>query len=62
MEALRELRINHRGNYRQVLEEMLCSYRLVKMQGEESSAGSTESPAPDSAASDTVTGIHTQME
>ncbi|XP_069811464.1 protein phosphatase 1B isoform X1 [Dendropsophus ebraccatus] len=62
VEALRELRINHRGNYRQLLEEMLCSYRLGKMQGEESSTGSTESPAPDSAASDTVTGSHSQME
>ncbi|XP_075719340.1 protein phosphatase 1B isoform X1 [Rhinoderma darwinii] len=62
VEALRELRINHRGNYRQLLEEMLCSYRLDNMQGEESSAGSTEPPAPDSAASDAVTGTHTEVE
>lgn len=38
MEALRQMRINHRGNYRQLLEEMLTSYRLAKVEGEESPA------------------------
>lgn len=37
MEALRQMRINHRGHYRQLLEEMLTSYRLAKV-GEESPA------------------------
>lgn len=32
------MRINHRGNYRQLLEEMLSSYRLAKVEGEESPA------------------------
>ena len=32
------MRINHRGNYRQLLEEMLTSYRLAKVEGEESPA------------------------
>lgn len=31
------MRVNYRGNYRQLLEEMLISYRLVKVEGEESS-------------------------
>ena len=38
MEALRQMRINHRGNYRQLLEEMLTSYRLAKVEGEENPA------------------------
>ncbi|XP_006083466.1 protein phosphatase 1B isoform X3 [Myotis lucifugus] len=38
VEALRQMRINHRGNYRQLLEEMLSSYRLAKVEGEESPA------------------------
>lgn len=60
MEALRELRINHRGNYRQLLEEMLCSYRLVKMQGEESAAGSTQSSSSgDSVETEAVPGNQT---
>lgn len=41
------MRINHRGNYRQLLEEMLTSYRLAKVQGDEtpaeSAAGATSS-------------------
>lgn len=32
------MRINHRGNYRHLLEEMLTSYRLAKIQGEECTA------------------------
>lgn len=32
------MRINHRGNYRQLLEEMLSSYRLAKVEGEDSPA------------------------
>lgn len=46
------MRINHRGNYRHLLEEMLTSYRLAKIQGEEC--------APESAAastSDTPAGL-----
>uniref|UniRef100_A0A0G2K7Q5 protein-serine/threonine phosphatase n=1 Tax=Rattus norvegicus TaxID=10116 RepID=A0A0G2K7Q5_RAT len=39
VEALRQMRVNHRGNYRQLLEEMLTSYRLAKVEGEESPAG-----------------------
>uniref|UniRef100_A0ACB8GBC7 Protein phosphatase 1B n=2 Tax=Sphaerodactylus townsendi TaxID=933632 RepID=A0ACB8GBC7_9SAUR len=38
VEALREMRIAHRGNYRHLLEDMLISYRLAKMQGEECTA------------------------
>ncbi|KAM9053926.1 protein phosphatase 1B isoform 1-T1 [Megaptera novaeangliae] len=38
VEALRQMRINHRGNYRQLLEEMLTSYRLAKVEGEENPA------------------------
>lgn len=26
------MRVNHRGNYRQLLEEMLTSYRLAKVE------------------------------
>ena len=44
MEALRQMRLTHRGNYRHLLEEMLSSYRLAKRQGE-------ECPAPSAAAS-----------
>ncbi|XP_066480657.1 protein phosphatase 1B isoform X1 [Tiliqua scincoides] len=35
VEALRQVRINHRGNYRHLLEDVLISYRLAKMQGGE---------------------------
>lgn len=35
MEALRQVRITHRGNYRHLLEDVLISYRLARMQGEE---------------------------
>lgn len=38
MEALRQVRITHRGNYRHLLEDVLISYRLAKMQGEECTA------------------------
>lgn len=27
------MRINHRGNYRHLLEEMLAGYRLAQLQG-----------------------------
>ncbi|XP_010003244.1 PREDICTED: protein phosphatase 1B [Chaetura pelagica] len=47
VEALRQMRINHRGNYRHLLEEMLVSYRLAKMQGEESTAESAAESASD---------------
>ncbi|XP_008048421.1 protein phosphatase 1B [Carlito syrichta] len=47
VEALRQMRINHRGNYRQLLEEMLTSYRLAKIEGEESPAAPAAS-APSS--------------
>lgn len=35
MEALRQVRITHRGNYRHLLEDVLISYRLAKIQGED---------------------------
>ncbi|KAL8185297.1 UNVERIFIED_CONTAM: Protein phosphatase 1B [Gekko kuhli] len=38
VEALRQVRITHRGNYRHLLEDVLISYRLAKMQGEECTA------------------------
>ncbi|XP_077193594.1 protein phosphatase 1B isoform X1 [Paroedura picta] len=38
VEALRQVRITNRGNYRHLLEDMLISYRLAKMQGEECTA------------------------
>lgn len=47
VEALRQMRINHRGNYRHLLEEMLTSYRLAKMQGEECTAESAAASASD---------------
>ncbi|XP_008113922.2 protein phosphatase 1B isoform X1 [Anolis carolinensis] len=37
VEALRQVRITHRGNYRHLLEDVLISYRLAKMQGEDCS-------------------------
>lgn len=52
MEALRQMRVNHRGNYRQLLEEMLTSYRLAKVEGEESPAD----PAAAAAASNSDAG------
>ncbi|OPJ72363.1 protein phosphatase 1B isoform A [Patagioenas fasciata monilis] len=50
VEALRQMRINHRGNYRHLLEEMLSSYRLAKMQGEESTAESAAASTSDTRA------------
>lgn len=47
MEALRQMRINHRGNYRHLLEEMLTSYRLAKIQGEECTAESAAASTSD---------------
>lgn len=43
------MRINHRGNYRQLLEEMLTSYRLAKVEGEESLADPAAAAASASA-------------
>ncbi|KAE8600651.1 hypothetical protein XENTR_v10013348 [Xenopus tropicalis] len=63
VEALRELRINHRGNYRQLLEEMLCSYRLVKVQGEESTSGpSVSSSSSSKPVDDPITRSNPEME
>ncbi|XP_048391827.1 protein phosphatase 1B isoform X1 [Stegostoma tigrinum] len=42
LETLRQLRINHRGSYRHLMEEMLASYRLAQIQGE---ANTTEQAA-----------------
>nr|XP_020656194.1 protein phosphatase 1B isoform X1 [Pogona vitticeps] len=58
VEALRQVRITHRGNYRHLLEDMLISYRLAKMQGEGcSNAGSATASTSDSSegTSDQVT-------
>ncbi|KAJ7341151.1 hypothetical protein JRQ81_004940 [Phrynocephalus forsythii] len=70
VEALRQVRITHRGTYRHLLEDMLISYRLAKMQGEdgsnaESAAASTSDSSEGS--SDQVTDskaecIHQQAE
>lgn len=35
MDALRQVRITHRGNYRHLLENVLISYRLAKLQDED---------------------------
>nr|XP_033793327.1 protein phosphatase 1B isoform X2 [Geotrypetes seraphini] len=50
VEALRQLRINHRGNYHHLLEQMLTSYRLAKMQ-EECKAMQTEAASSNPVAS-----------
>ncbi|XP_017910671.1 PREDICTED: protein phosphatase 1B isoform X3 [Capra hircus] len=56
VEALRQMRINHRGNYRQLLEEMLTSYRLAKVEGEENPAEqAATAAASNSDAGNTVT-------
>ncbi|XP_049640216.1 protein phosphatase 1B isoform X1 [Suncus etruscus] len=50
VEALRQMRINHRGNYRQLLEEMLTSYRLAKVEGDDGAAdpaGPAQAPSSD---------------
>ncbi|XP_010574790.1 PREDICTED: protein phosphatase 1B isoform X7 [Haliaeetus leucocephalus] len=62
VEALRQMRINHRGNYRHLLEEMLTSYRLAKMQGEECTAESAAASTSDTHAgpSDPVPDTHTE--
>lgn len=52
------MRINHRGNYRQLLEEMLTSYRLAKVEGEESPAD----PAAAAAASNSDAGNPVAMQ
>lgn len=50
------MRINHRGNYRQLLEEMLTSYRLAKVEGEESPADqAATAPSSNSDAGSPVT-------
>lgn len=58
VEALRQVRINHRGNYRHLLEHMLISYRVAKMQGEDcsnaESAAASTSDSPERS-SDQVT-------
>lgn len=56
------MRINHRGNYRHLLEEMLTSYRLAKMQGEECTAESAAASTSDTHAgpSDSVPDTHTE--
>lgn len=46
LEALRQMRINHRGNCRHLLEAMLTSYRLAKGQGEESQSPAEAAAAP----------------
>ncbi|XP_043551573.1 protein phosphatase 1B-like [Chiloscyllium plagiosum] len=52
LETLRQLRINHRGSYRHLMEEMLASYRLAQIQGEanttEQAASSAVMPARES--------------
>ncbi|XP_040849130.1 protein phosphatase 1B isoform X20 [Ochotona curzoniae] len=58
VEALRQMRINHRGNYRQLLEEMLTSYRLAKVEGEEGPAD----PAAAAAASNSDAGDPVTMQ
>lgn len=63
MEALRQMRVNHRGNYRQLLEEMLTSYRLAKVEGEESPADPAAAAAAsnsDAGAPETVQERHTE--
>ncbi|KAM9016370.1 protein phosphatase 1B isoform 2-T7 [Ara ararauna] len=62
VEALRQMRINHRGNYRHLLEEMLTSYRLAKMQGEECTAESAAASTSDThgGPSDPVPDTHTE--
>uniref|UniRef100_UPI00398E3DFF protein phosphatase 1B isoform X1 n=1 Tax=Pristiophorus japonicus TaxID=55135 RepID=UPI00398E3DFF len=45
LETLRQLRINHRGNYRHLMEEMLANYRLAQIQGEASTTEQAASTA-----------------
>uniref|UniRef100_A0A8C0ISL7 Protein phosphatase 1B n=1 Tax=Chelonoidis abingdonii TaxID=106734 RepID=A0A8C0ISL7_CHEAB len=64
VEALRQMRINHRGNYRHLLEEMLTSYRLAKIQGEECTAEPATASTSDNLAgpSDPVADTQTESE
>ncbi|XP_037751769.1 protein phosphatase 1B isoform X3 [Chelonia mydas] len=64
VEALRQMRINHRGNYRHLLEEMLTSYRLAKIQGEECTAEPATASTSDNLAgpSDPVADAQTESE
>uniref|UniRef100_H3AW71 Protein phosphatase 1B n=1 Tax=Latimeria chalumnae TaxID=7897 RepID=H3AW71_LATCH len=62
MDALRQLRSNHRGNYRHLLEEMLTSYRLAKMQGEGGTAEPATTVALDVPAEQPVAIFHTDTE
>ncbi|XP_007895039.2 protein phosphatase 1B isoform X1 [Callorhinchus milii] len=52
LDTLRQLRINHRGNYRHLLEEMLANYRLAQIRGEgcttETAASTAVMPAGES--------------
>ncbi|XP_062980050.1 protein phosphatase 1B isoform X1 [Elgaria multicarinata webbii] len=48
VEALRQVRITHRGNYRHLLEDVLISYRLAKLQGEDCSGESATASTSDS--------------
>lgn len=41
------MRVTHRGNYRHLLEDVLISYRLAKIQGEECSAESATTSTSD---------------
>lgn len=45
LETLRQLRINHRGNYRHLMEEMLANYRLAQILGEASTTEQAVSTA-----------------
>ncbi|XP_070590642.1 protein phosphatase 1B isoform X1 [Erythrolamprus reginae] len=45
--ALRQVRVTHRGNYRHLLEDVLISYRLAKVQGEEHTAESATTSTSD---------------
>ncbi|KAG8123196.1 hypothetical protein E2320_018697 [Naja naja] len=46
-EALRQVRVTHRGNYRHLLEDVLINYRLAKVQGEECSTESATTSTSD---------------
>ncbi|XP_058021207.1 protein phosphatase 1B isoform X1 [Ahaetulla prasina] len=52
-EALRQVRVTHRGNYRHLLEDVLISYRLAKIQGEEGSAESATTSTSDASNQET---------
>lgn len=62
VEALRQMRINHRGNYRHLLEEMLTSYRLAKIQGEESTTEPAAASTSDKHAGPSDPAADTQTE